>query len=63
MGMDLGSSKKCQKMWKLFALLNILAISCDALQLRDYIEPDAIDDIIKDGNDEFSQLAIKEANK
>jgi len=43
--------------------LNILAISCDSLQLRDYIEPDAIDDIIKDGNDEFSQLAIKEANK
>lgn len=61
--MDLGSSKKCQKMWKLFALLYILAVSCHAFQLRDYIEPDAIDEIISDGNDEFSKNAVKEAQK
>lgn len=61
--MDLGSSKKCQKMWKLIALLYILAVSCHALQLRDYIEPDAIDEIISDGNDEFSKNAVKEAKK
>ena len=66
--MNLGSSINLNKAHKILALLFLLTYSCSsALQLRDIIEPDVIDDVINDvdttgkGSNEFTENVLREA--
>ena len=57
-------------MWKCIAFVYVLANCCHALQLRDIIEPDVIDDFINDvdisakndkGANEFTEQVLAES--
>jgi len=64
-GMNLDSSINLKKMWKCITIIYVLVNCCHALQLRDIIEPDVIDDFINDvdistKNDKGSEIITEQ---